>query len=102
MFTGDKYVTRGVAQLPSWIPEVVYAMIKEASKKVELDYLQVFDIKSVMDSGSKNNWFCNITHTQEVPEYMHQICVNSNEPVNEKLFCIDDKTHSTILLSSEY
>ncbi|XMB85882.1 DUF960 family protein [Mycoplasmatota bacterium WC44] len=102
MFTGDKYITRGVSQLSPWIPEKVYALIKEASKKVELDYLQVFELKSVKDPELVDNYFTTITHTQEQPDYMFQICVNSNEAVNEKLFCIDSDTFHTLLKASEY
>lgn len=59
------------------------------------DYLQVF---SLSVDGEKQI----IKHTQEVPEYSREYCFEFEEPVTEKIFVIDDGTHSTMLLANEY
>ena len=60
------------------------------------DYLQVFELTE--ESGGQK-----ITHIQEEPEYKREYLLNSDAPVfNGKIFVIDDETHSTMLLASEY
>ena len=43
-------------------------------------------------------WSC----VDEVPEYRMEYLLPSDSPINEKIYVIDDGTHSTMLLSSEY
>ena len=44
-----------------------------------------------------------IAHIQEEPEYKREYLLNSDIPIFiGKIFVIDDKTHSTMLLASEY
>ena len=62
---------------------------------VDRDYLQVFSLSS--DNGRQR-----IIHSQEIPEYQKEYVLNVGSPVSEKIFVIDDQTHSTMLLANEY
>ena len=62
---------------------------------VDKDYLQVFSLSS--DNGRQR-----IIHSQEIPEYQKEYVLNIGSPVTEKIFVIDDQTHSTMLLANEY
>ena len=59
------------------------------------DYLQVF-ILTKTPTGQ------HIVHTQEQPPYRYELDVPCMNAVDAKVFVIDDKTHSTMLLASEY
>lgn len=62
----------------------------------DVDYLQVFTISTVDESENK----VRIIHSQEVPEYKKIWIFKVSEPCNdEKIFVIDDGTHSTMLLA---
>lgn len=62
---------------------------------VDKDYLQVFSL-------SEANGRQRIKHTQEEPEYYKEYVFDIDIPVTEKIFVIDDGTHSTMLLANEY
>ena len=62
---------------------------------VDKDYLQVFSLSS--DNGRQR-----IIHSQEIPEYQKEYVLNVGSPVTEKIFVIDNQTHSTMLLAKEY
>ena len=59
------------------------------------DYLQVFSL-------SEHNSRQRIVHSQESPEYNREYFFENDSPVTEKIFVIDDGTHSTMLLANEY
>jgi len=67
-----------------------------AKKVVEVDYLQVFELSG---EGSSQK----IVHRQEVPEYqaVYQFD-NVVNPLNSKLYAIDNSTYATMLLCNEY
>ena len=63
---------------------------------VPQDYLQVFNL-------SQENGQQKIEHVQEVPEYRREYLITLDIPIfTGKVFVIDDETHSTMLLASEY
>ena len=62
---------------------------------VDKDYLQVF---SLSEKDGKQV----ITHTQEEPEYKKEYVLNINPITTGKVFVIDNKTHSTMLMNYEY
>ena len=62
---------------------------------VDKDYLQVFSL-------SEANGRQRIKHTQEEPEYYKEYVFDIDIPITEKIFVIDDGTHSTMLLANEY
>ena len=97
----SRYITNGVRrELPMEVILFIFNEIDQliASKR-EVDYLQVFNI-SVIDS---NTGLIEIEHSQEVPSYSKSMFINNKELKEEiKIFVIDDYTHSTMLLASEY
>ena len=62
---------------------------------VDKDYLQVFSLSC--DERKQK-----ITHSQEEPEYSKEYVFDTRTAITEKIFVIDDKTHSTMLLANEY
>lgn len=96
-----RYVTRGVeTSLPFEIQMIMWAMIDRMVKSGFLvDYLQVFTIDCHQGD-------CLIKHKQECPDYIGEVKRKILEEEFEchelKVFVIDDETHSTMLLASEY
>ena len=64
----------------------------EVEKK---DYLQVFTLTK-LPTGQ------HIIHEQEQPLYRYELDVSCDDAVNAKVFVIDDRTYSTMLLADEY
>lgn len=62
---------------------------------VDKDYLQVFSLS--VENGKQR-----IIHAQEIPEYSKEYVFNTGTSITDKVFVIDDKTHSTMLLANEY
>ena len=61
----------------------------------ERDYFQVFALKEI--DGKQH-----IHHFSEQPEYSQDYMINLTNPVNQKVYVIDDIDHSTMLLAEEY
>ena len=95
-----RYVSRGIHDTFSIELQLkLWKLIDDLkAKNHTLDYLQVFELKV-------SNQELTITHTQEVPVY-HQTHQFKTSGVPEgstyKIFVIDDVTHSTMILASEY
>jgi hypothetical protein len=99
MFQGKRLITRGVADtIPVGIQMFLWSLLDELVAKMaeELDYLQVFEL-----SGENGNQ--TIIHRQENPPYqvIYQIDKVGN-PLQHKIYVIDDIDHCTMLLSHEY
>ncbi len=97
-FKNQKYITRGIqSTLPIEIQLLLWNMI-DSMKVTKKDYLQVFKFKII----NKDENLIEIQHSQEKPKYINSINIVMN--INESLtiFCIDDITHSTMLLAEEY
>ena len=62
---------------------------------IEKDYLQIFRLSG--ETGIQT-----IVHEQEQPEYRESVSFEWNEPVNQKIYVIDDGDHCTMLLAEEY
>ena len=94
MFDGKKYITRGISEnIPLEIQIILWNMV--LSMPVKKDYLQIFEL-----STNENN--LTIKHSQEVPPYEKIYKFIVLEPINEKIYIIDDGDYSTMLLSDEY
>lgn len=94
MFENKRYLTRGVeAEIPLAVQVVIWGLID--TMKVEKDYLQVFSLKAEDNRQG-------ISHSQEVPGYKKEYTLFFKEPVNAKIYVIDDGNHTTMLLSEEY
>ncbi len=95
MFNNPRYATSGInSELPLLTQIILWGLI-DTMEVVEKDYLQVF-LLSIEDRQQR------IIHEQEQPEYRKEYLFPSENPVTAKVYVIDDKTHSTMLLAEEY
>ena len=95
MFENQKFLTRGVlADIPSWLTNLMWYMVLTMDVS-EKDYLQVF-------TPTKTPTGQHIVHEQEQPPYRYELDVHYKCAIDAKVYVIDDKTHSTMLLASEY
>jgi hypothetical protein len=93
-------MTSGISNdVPLELSIFLWCLIDELKGKVDLDYLQVFKLES---KPHKQGYMVTVTHSQEVPEYSKKHEIFLDKPIEGKIFVIDDKTHSTMLWSSEY
>lgn len=100
MFQNDRYITRGIqTEIPVFTTILLWEMIEAARQETTLDYLQVFRLYPTCEKGEPMQ---KIVHTQEQPPYRKTLCFPCENPVRAKIFCIDDETHSTMLLADEY
>lgn len=93
----QRYITSGVneqisidIQLFCW---QCYEVVKATGK---YDYLQVFELKQVAEHTQQ------IEHRQEVPEYKQVYQLRSINPIEQKIFIIDEGEYATMLLAEEY
>ena len=94
MFTNKRYLSRGVDDtIPIELQLFMWACIDQLPEP--RDYLQIFDLEQVGNMQS-------ITHRSEQPEYRKVYLLLSEKPITEKIYVIDDSTHSTMILASEY
>ncbi len=94
MFNNKRYLTCGIdSTIPLDIQLFLWGCVEKLPEPK--DYLQVFELKPVGCLQS-------IIHTSEEPEYMMEYLFPSDNPINEKVYVIDDGDHSTMLLASEY
>ena len=97
-----RYITRGVnTEIPLEIQILILNCIDElVESNTKTDYLQVFKLKV------ENSELFSITHTQEQPEFKKVSNIKMKKEYSilngKTVFVIDDKTHSTCLLSGEY
>ena len=95
MFENQKFLTSGVQnEIPSWLIDLIWCIVF-SMKTEHKDYLQVFTLTK-MPTGQ------HIVHEQEQPPYRYELDVHCKCAVDAKVYVIDDKTHSTMLLASEY
>ncbi len=95
MFDNQKFLTCGVmAEIPSWLINLMWHMV--LTMEVEgKDCLQVFTL-------TKTPTGQHIIHEQEQPPYRYELDVACSDAVDAKVFVIDDRTYSTMLLADEY
>lgn len=101
-FDSQKYITSVVRErIPLEIQLMMFNSIGFMKEKTEgeLDYIQVFRLETIVKDG---NYLLNIRHEQEMPEAKLDIMVPVSEPINEKVYVIDDVDHVTMLLTEEY
>lgn len=93
MFSNQRYLTKGVqADIPFELQIFMWECIKAVP---EPDYLQIFRLS---DFNGKQR----VIHEQEIPEYKREYLLAVTEPINAKVYVIDDGDHSTMLLAEEY
>lgn len=94
MFDGKKYITRGIEEnIPLELQIILWDMV--SSMPIEKDYLQVFKL------STKDN-VLTIKHSQEIPQYEKTYQLVVFEPINEKIYIIDNDEYSIMLLVDEY
>ncbi len=95
MFENQKFLTRGVErEIPSWLVNLMWHMVA-TMETAQKDWLQVF-VLTKTPTGQ------HIVHEQEQPPYRYELDVECANAVNAKVFVIDDRTYSTMLLADEY
>ena len=95
MFENQKFLTRGVEnKIPSWLTNLMWHMVLTMVVE-EKDYLQVFKLTKTLTGQ-------HIVHEQEQPPYRYELDVDCPDAVDAKVFVIDDRTYSTMLLAEEY
>lgn len=101
-FNNTGYSTQGYAnEIPLVVQLMISSMLhKRIEDKKEVDYLQVFKLSR--ETSSNGVVSQKIVHKQEVPPLEDVCYLITDEAVNETVFCIDDETHHTFLLASEY
>ena len=99
MFNNQKFLTRGVDErIPLKLQSFMWSaiMVMDVKKK---DYLQIFTLTTYEKNGMKMQ---HIKHEQEQPAYSEEYDFPCDYAVDEKVYVIDDITHSTMLLAEEY
>ena len=101
-----RYLTRGIDERLPVVYQIILWDTIDALRDIgfELDYLQVFDIKTKQNT-ERTGKVLKITHSQEVPEYSktYEIPIkNEDVSIDGKIFVIDDVTHATMLWAEEY
>ena len=95
MFQNERFCTCGVNEE---VPIVLQCMMWNMVDTMEVeskDYFQVFALKEI--DGKQH-----IHHFSEQPEYSKEYMIDLANPVNQKVYVIDDIDHSTMLLAEEY
>lgn len=95
IFQNKRLITLGVYErIPEPLQLLLWMMVDELEKQ---DYLQVFELQKTSDGVL-------IYHSQEVPPYGNIVKVQCDVEFGfkEKVYIIDDETHSTMLLAEEY
>ena len=101
MFDKERYITshaNGV--LPMELQILLWKCIDEWRRKIELDYLQVFELSISIRNGKEVQV---IKHYQEEPKYQEEIEIMDYEQlIVDKVYVIDDGEYSTMLMASDY
>lgn len=89
MFKNERYITKGIKEEVSiGVQLLIWRMIDKLNHvQGELDYLQVFELKR--DDKQQI-----IKHKQEVPSYINEIKLEMDQPIEVKIFVIDDGMNS--------
>ena len=94
-FQNKRLITLGVYEkIPEPLQLSLWLMVDDLK---EQDYLQIFDLQKTVDGVL-------ICHSQEVPPYENVVKVQCEAEFGfkERVYIIDDETHSTMLLAEEY
>lgn len=92
-FQSGRFLTRGAASaIPLPLQLQMWGMIKDIPTP---DYLQVFTL-----TGKDGEQV--ILHEQEDPVYCNKISFPYPNPVDAKVYIIDDTDHCTMMLAEEY
>ena len=94
MFNNQCYITRGVlTEIPFEFQIFMWECIDRMPESK--DYLQIFTFEAV-------GILQHITHTSEQPKYCINYFIPCGNPITSKVYVIDDRDYSTMLLAEEY
>lgn len=94
MFNNERYLTCGIdSSISLDLQLFMWSCIDQLPEP--RDHLQVFDLHPVGNLQS-------VTHRSEQPEYSKDYLLPSDGPITEKIYVIDNGSHSTMLLANEY
>lgn len=95
MFNSKRYITKGVqSDIPAELMIFMWNCIDNLPD--QCDYFQVFKLENV-------NEIQKVHHFSEQPEYSADYILTSvRKPVTSKVYVIDDKEYTTMLLANEY
>lgn len=98
-----RYMTRGISErIPVSVQIILWNMVDNLRKVMELDYLQVFELKTI-GSHEEETLVQVIKHSQEEPEYERVWYIPTKRAgVTGKIYIIDDGECSTMLWAEEY
>ena len=106
MFKKNLYITRGIDEsIPKPVINILWNLIHQDEGKRELDYLQVFVLKTIGTRDGKSLW---IRWTQEQPEYSLDVYFpDITIDIDTKVWVIcsgegSEEEYSTMLLPEEY
>lgn len=102
MFDKNRYITRGVKEeIGLDIQILIWSYIDalKERKDINVDYLQVFELNTINRNDIFNQ---KLVHKQELAPYEKLYLLNVEEPVNKKVYVIDEGDYSTMLLAEEY
>lgn len=102
-FKNERFMTRGInSEVPLSIQICLWGLVDNlVNSDIETDYLQVFELKSTNNADGSIS--LHIKHKQEVPQYSSEYTIKNVEvEINDKIYVIDDVTHSTMLFAREY
>ena len=106
MFKKNLYITRGIDEsIPKEVINLLWSLLHEHEGKRELDYLQVFVLKTLQTKSGKSLL---VKWTQEQPAYSLDIYFpNITTDLDTKVWVIcsgegTEEEYSTMLLPEEY
>lgn len=101
MFKNKAFMTVGYQNdIPDNIKEFIAHIIGKCSQMEDADYLQVFKLHV----DPNNDQMQVIEHTQEQPmkRMVYTLSGDFDKVIDQKVYVIDDTSHHTCLLASEY
>ncbi|MBQ3161987.1 MAG: DUF960 domain-containing protein [Oscillospiraceae bacterium] len=94
MFNSNRYLTRGVqTEIPSELQFFMWECIDQLPEPK--DRFQIFRL-TIQDDKQ------HVSHESEQPEYHKEYDIDTANPIEAKIYVIDDETHCTMLLAEEY
>lgn len=106
MFKKNLYITRGIDEvLPEKVISILWNLIHQDEGKRELDYLQVFVLKTITNEHGK---ILHINWSQEQPEHSIDVYfpdIEDELDIKVWVICSGEDTeceYSTMLLPEEY
>lgn len=106
MFDNRRYVTIGIHEgIDEELQIEIWNIIDrlKSMRNFSMDYLQIFELKKIENTREFNNCYNQeIVHIQEQPQYEEKIFLKVDNPVNAKIYVIDDSGHTVMMKASEY